>query len=175
MRSLPRSAMILPLLAVLVLVIIVLGTVPLLLLGHQAQAAPQQPIPFPHVRMVSAGVPCLFCHSGATRSPAAGIPSSDRCFGCHQTILKTSPLIGKLYAYFDQPIPWVRINQLPRFVHFSHEVHVNNGINCEQCHGDIGHMTVTVQAQKFNMGFCLDCHEKQPNGQQLKDCGVCHY
>jgi len=156
--------------------IVVTSAVFLLIFPWQkAEAVPRQLIPFPHVRMVNAGIPCLFCHPGATKSPTAGIPSVDRCIGCHKTIATSSPLIGRLFAYFDQPIPWQRINQLPRFVHFSHEVHVARGLNCETCHGDVGKMDVTVAVYRFNMGFCLDCHAKQPNAQQLKDCGICHY
>lgn len=175
MRILARSATISLLLAGLVLVIVLAGS--LLFLGQQAHAAPQQPIPFPHVSMVGAGVPCLYCHSGALTSEVAGIPSVDSCMGCHTVIDPTKPDIQKLAAYAqrEQPIQWVRIYQLPRFVRFAHGVHIARGLNCEQCHGDVGHMDVTVQAKKLNMGFCLDCHERQLDGEQLKDCGVCHY
>ena len=31
----------------------------------------------------------------------------------------------------QEPIPWVRVNVLPRYVYFNHEVHVNAGKNCE--------------------------------------------
>jgi hypothetical protein len=69
----------------------------------------------------------------------------------------------------------VRLDRLPRFVHFSHEVHVVAGaLNCEDCHGDVGHMTVTQPISRLEMGWCLDCHGKQPNADQLKDCVVCH-
>ncbi len=143
-----------------------------------AQAAPQQPIAFNHEVMVQAGVPCLFCHTGATRSPVAGIPSVQKCMGCHQTIATTAPEIQKLtndYWARQVPIEWVRVNQLPRFVYFSHEVHVvNAGLNCERCHGDVGHMTVTQPAVNFTMGFCLSCHEQQKNAPQLMECITCH-
>lgn len=143
----------------------------------QAAAQQQQPIAFNHEVMVQAGVPCLFCHSGATKSETAGIPSVAKCMGCHQTIATANPQVQKLAAYWQtqQPIPWVRVNQLPRFVYFSHEVHVvAAGLNCERCHGDVGHMTVTKPAAPFTMGFCLTCHEQQPNAPQLMDCVVCH-
>ncbi len=142
-----------------------------------AKAAPQQPIAFNHEVMVQAGVPCLYCHTDAIKSEDAGIPSVAKCMGCHQTIATTNPEVKKLEAYWQQQkaIPWVRVNQLPRFVHFSHEVHVvAAGLNCERCHGDVGHMTVTRPAVKFTMGFCLSCHEQQPNAPQLMDCVICH-
>jgi hypothetical protein len=70
----------------------------------------------------------------------------------------------------------VRINQLPRHVKFPHHVHVTAGaLNCERCHGDVGKMDVTHQVANMNMGWCLDCHQQQPNAKQLIDCVACHY
>lgn len=142
----------------------------------QAAASPQ-PIAFNHEVMVQAGISCLFCHPGATKSPVAGIPSVEKCMGCHKVIATTSPEIQKVAGYWDrqEPIPWVRVNQLPRFVYFSHRVHVvAGGLNCERCHGDVGHMTVAQPVVKMDMGWCLSCHEQQPNAKQLADCVVCH-
>ncbi len=97
--------------------------------------------------------------------------------GCHQYIATDRPAIKQLTKYWTdkQPIPWVRINQLPRYVHFPHNAHVSGGgLNCERCHGDVGHMDVTRQVVNMNMGWCLDCHEQQANADQLKDCNTCH-
>jgi Cytochrome c7 and related cytochrome c len=156
--------------------VLVLGGV-FFLLASGAQAAPQQPIAFKHEVMVQAGVPCLFCHTEAMKSADAGMPSVEKCVGCHRTIAPDSPEIQKVLAYWKEqkPIEWVRVNQLPRFVYFSHEVHVvGAGLNCETCHGDVGHMTVTYAPIKMTMGFCLSCHEKQTNAPQLMDCITCH-
>lgn len=158
----------------LVMIAIVVG---LFLLASGTQAAPQQPIAFNHQIMVQAGISCLFCHSEATKSPVAGMPSVERCMGCHKVIATDSPEIKKVAGYWErgEPIPWVRVNQLPRFVYFSHEVHVvTGGLNCERCHGDVGHMTVAQPVVNMNMGWCLSCHEQQPNAKQLMDCVVCH-
>lgn len=143
----------------------------------KAQAVPVVPITFSHQTMVQAGVNCIYCHSGATKSPVAGIPSVQKCMGCHATISTDKPEIQKLADYWKRqaPIPWPRVNQLPRFVYFSHEVHVTaGGLNCERCHGDVGHMALAQPVVKMNMGWCLDCHNQQPNADQLKDCSVCH-
>lgn len=142
-----------------------------------AHAEPPQPIAFNHEVMVQAGVPCLYCHTGATQSAVAGIPSIDKCMGCHRTVATDNPEVKKLTAYWQQQksIPWVRINRLPRYVYFSHAVHiVAAGLNCERCHGDVGHMAVTQPAVRFTMGFCLSCHKQQPNAPQLMDCVICH-
>jgi hypothetical protein len=159
-----------------IVIVLVLGA-GLFLLAARTQAAPQQPIAFNHELMVQAGIPCLYCHSGAMNSPVAGMPTVEKCMGCHKTIATDSPEIKKLLAYWasQQPVEWVRVNQLPRFVYFSHEVHVvAAGLNCERCHGDVGHMTATYAPVDMNMGFCLSCHEQQPNAQQLIDCVTCH-
>lgn len=158
------------------IVLVVLLAATYFLLTTQTQAAPPQPIAFPHALMVQAGIPCLFCHSDATRSPVAGIPSVDKCMGCHRTISPTAPVVQQVADYYtrDEPIPWVRVNRMPRFVYFTHQVHIAQGLNCEGCHGDVGHMTVVVSVANMNMGWCLSCHEQQSNAQQLLDCVVCH-
>lgn len=137
----------------------------------------KQPILFDHKVMVGKGINCVFCHSGAIRSETAVIPSTKLCMGCHKTNDKNDPEIAKLIDYYNQqkPIPWVKLNTLPRFVHFSHQVHVVAAAqNCENCHGDVSQMTVYKPIYKFNMGTCLECHNKQPNAQQINSCETCH-
>lgn len=177
MRTLASSPRARWLILVLVVFIIVVIGVALFLIP-QAHAAPQQPIAFPHQVMVQLGVTCLFCHPDATRSPVAGIPSVEKCMGCHKSIATTTPIIQQVTSYWNrqEPIPWARVNQLPRFVYFSHRVHVvAGGLNCERCHGDVGHMTVDQPVVTMDMGWCLSCHEQQTNQQQLRDCVVCHH
>jgi hypothetical protein len=163
------------LVGVVILVIILAGAY--FLFGSQAQAAPQQPIAFNHQIMVQLGITCVFCHTDATKSSAAGMPSVEKCMGCHKVVATGVPVIQQVAGYWarQEPIPWVRVNQLPRFVYFSHQVHVvAAGLNCERCHGDVGHMTVARPVVKMNMGWCLGCHDQQPNAAQLRDCVVCH-
>jgi c(7)-type cytochrome triheme protein len=146
--------------------------------GPNSLAAPAQPMSFPHQRMVGAGVQCLFCHTTATISPAAGIPSVQKCVGCHNVIARNTPAIQTLFNDYwnpKKPIPWVQVNRLPRYVHFTHSVHVNSGINCERCHGNVGQMNEDYQVVRMNMGWCLSCHNQQPNREQLRDCSICHY
>jgi hypothetical protein len=149
----------------------------LFIFGPKTQAAPIQPIPFNHQTMVQLGINCLFCHTEARRSQSAGMPSVEKCMGCHKVIDTNSPAIQQLAGYWErqEPIPWVRVNRLPRFVYFSHQVHVvTGGINCETCHGDVGHMAEAKKVVTMDMGWCLSCHEKQANAHQLMDCVICH-
>ena len=61
--------------------------------------APTQPIFFSHV--IHAGsfqIACQYCHVDARRSEYAGLPSLDRCLGCHKIIGATdNPEIAKLH------------------------------------------------------------------------------
>jgi c(7)-type cytochrome triheme protein len=144
----------------------------------QVYAAPEQPIAYSHRTHVEAGLQCLFCHSSPLRSDVAGIPSVQKCMGCHTIIDTDNEAIQTLTSYWEngQPIPWNRVNQQPDFVYFSHQVHLRAGVNCETCHGDVGSMTVDRPVVKMDMGWCLECHLKQPEDKvaRLADCLTCH-
>jgi hypothetical protein len=134
-----------------------------------------QPIEFSHAHHVAeVGIDCQFCHAYARRGPVAGIPSVQRCAGCHQTVLSERPEIVKVLEYWDnkEPIPWVRVHDLPDYVRFSHKPHIRAGVNCADCHGDVASMEAAVQVESLSMGWCLDCHKER---EASRDCLVCHY
>jgi hypothetical protein len=141
-------------------------------------AVPEQPLPFSHETHTRAGLECLFCHSSALRSPVAGIPSVQKCLGCHDVIATDRPAIQQLAGYWErgEPIPWVRVNTQPEFVGYSHEPHLGAGINCETCHGDVSRMDVARPVVRMDMGWCLACHLEQPEEKvgRLADCLTCH-
>ncbi len=59
-------------------------------------------------------------------------------------------------------MPWKRVHKVPDYAYFNHSVHVNRGIDCAQCHGDVRNMDVLQQVSEFTMGACLDCHRNAP-------------
>jgi len=61
-------------------------------------------------------------------------------------------------AATGKPIPWVQIHKLPDYVYFNHSVHVNRGVSCVECHGQINHMDEVYHAKPLSMSFCLECH-----------------
>jgi hypothetical protein len=144
----------------------------------RVMAAPEQPIAFRHDLHNQAGVQCLYCHSGAMRSDIAGIPSVQKCMGCHTYVAADREVIQQLAGYWErrEPIPWNRVNEQPDFVLFSHQPHILGGMNCETCHGDVGSMTVAHPVVRMDMGWCLDCHLDQPEEKvaRLADCVICH-
>ena len=52
----------------------------------------------------------------------------------------------------------MQIHKLPDYVYFNHSVHVNRGVSCVECHGQINKMDEVYQAKPLSMTFCLDCH-----------------
>jgi hypothetical protein len=54
----------------------------------------------------------------------------------------------------------VRIHKAPDYVYFNHAVHVNRGISCYSCHGQINEMPVVYQAEPLSMAWCLECHRE---------------
>ena len=57
-----------------------------------------------------------------------------------------------------KPVPWVRIHKVPEYVHFPHMRHVNAGVTCQTCHGQIQKMPQVYQYSSLNMGWCVSCH-----------------
>ena len=55
-------------------------------------------------------------------------------------------------------VPWIQVHRVPDYVYFNHSIHVNRGISCVECHGNINHMDVVTHMKPFSMGFCLECH-----------------
>jgi len=141
-------------------------------------AAPEQPIDYSHITHVEAGIQCLYCHGQAPRSTVAGIPSVERCMGCHMVIATEDETVQQLAGYWErgEPIPWVAVNNQPDFVYFSHRPHLGASINCETCHGKVGAMEETKPDLRMDMGWCLDCHtEQEPEHVTwLVDCIACH-
>lgn len=152
---------------------------------YLTQRSPEQPVPaFPHKTHVAFGIQCLYCHPGASKGPAAGLPSQAKCWACHNQIVKTqtSTLLAPLKdaVINGQSLEWVPVAIVPDFVQFNHRAHVAAGKNCEDCHGDLTQATIYENPQVFNMGWCLNCHietagEDQAKLVKLSDCGTCHY
>jgi hypothetical protein len=134
---------------------------------------PAQPINFPHPRHVQTlGMNCLYCHFSANKSPDPGMPALSTCMGCHNLIGPNLPArlghpaktpspdlanMARLWAA-KKPVAWVRIHRVPRYVHFPHMRHVNAGVTCQTCHGQVQKMNRVFQYASLNMGWCVNCH-----------------
>lgn len=147
--------------------------------------APEQPIPFSHeLHAGTLKMQCQYCHSGVDKSRHAGIPSVDLCMGCHKVTRTDRPAIQKLarIAASGEPLPWQRVHTLPDHVFFDHRPHVNAGIACQSCHGEVQTMKVITREMGMRMGNCLACHRDPhaalPPGSKItkgaENCAACH-
>jgi Cytochrome c7 and related cytochrome c len=140
------------------------------------QSKPVQPIAFNHKIHLQNNIDCTNCHEGVTQGPNAGIPSVSFCMACHQAVAMDKPEIKKLAAYADkgQDVPWQRVYWFypEKHVRFWHSPHINAGVNCKECHGDLSQQTVALRSKDLTMNFCLNCHRAK--GASV-DCTTCHY
>ena len=126
-----------------------------------ARVAREQPIQFSHERHVAGnGIDCRYCHTSVEKSRVAGIPPTKTCMNCHSEIFSNSPFLEPVRASFanNQPLRWTRVHDLPDFVYFDHSIHVNKGVGCTTCHGQVDRMPLMWQEQSLQMEWCLDCH-----------------
>jgi hypothetical protein len=120
-----------------------------------------QPIPFSHEHHVGGlGIDCRYCHSSVEDSSFAGLPPTKTCMTCHSVIWNNAEMLEPVRASWrnNQPIVWQRVHNLPRYVYFNHSIHINKGIGCYTCHGDVDHMPLMYQSGTLQMAWCLRCH-----------------
>ena len=123
--------------------------------------APVQPVPYDHsLHVGQLGLDCRYCHSNVDQASFANLPTSQTCMNCHKQVKPQSQLLAVVRASYEsgEPVPWVQVHKAPDYVYFNHAVHVNRGIGCIECHGQINQMPVVVHAQSLSMKFCLNCH-----------------
>ncbi len=157
-----------------------------------------------------AGIPatsvCMNCHKFVT-STFGAMQAEDRT--ATEEDRPVQPVISdelqKLYATLDlegseaiaawdplevtpamaasmEPMPWVKVHNLPDFVYFDHRPHVNVGLQCQKCHGNVETMERVRQVETLAMGWCVNCHRTSSEiGVNAKpvhaptDCTTCHY
>jgi hypothetical protein len=103
---------------------------------------------------------------------------------CHAIARKNKPEIIKLTKYYEEGValPWKRIHRVPDYAYFNHSAHVNRGIDCVHCHGQVENMEVVSQVSEFTMTACLNCHRNAPAvlaevpgiKKGSDNCSTCH-
>lgn len=192
-----RKRLALPLASVCALALVVSATAAGLYeaeLSPEELEGPEQPISFSHkLHAGNLGIECLYCHTAAEKSQAASVPAVSVCMGCH-TYVKQGPSegsaeeIAKIHDYYNrgESIPWVKIHNLAEYVQFKHYKHVQAGVDCQTCHGQVQEMnrvylvpdtlvtarSLYLPAAKLEMGWCMECHWERGAPD---DCGACHY
>jgi hypothetical protein len=122
---------------------------------------PDQPVPFSHKHHVEGlGLQCQYCHTSVEKSAYAGIPPTKTCINCHSQIWTNAQLLEPVRQSWatGESIQWIRVHDLPDYVYFNHEIHVNKGIGCASCHGRVDQMPLMYQESTLQMEWCLNCH-----------------
>lgn len=121
----------------------------------------EQPLPFSHAHhAVELKIDCRYCHSAVQSSAIASLPPTETCMSCHSQVWKNADVLAPLRKSLreHEPMHWQRVVELPDYVYFHHGVHVNAGVGCSECHGQVDRMQLMFKAQPLNMGQCLACH-----------------
>ncbi|MDP0501784.1 MAG: cytochrome c3 family protein [Verrucomicrobiota bacterium JB022] len=134
----------------------------------------EQPIIFSHRHHAGElGIDCRYCHTGVEKAAFAGLPSTDTCLSCHSQLFRDSPMLDPLWESLrtGEPVRWQRVHDLGDFVYFDHSVHVNNGVSCRSCHGDVEDMVTVAQVEELSMLWCLECH-RNPSAHLVPEAEV---
>ena len=126
----------------------------------------EQPLQFSHAHHVGGmGLDCRYCHTSVEKSSFAGIPPTKTCMNCHSQIWTNAPILEPVRASFrnDKPLNWIRVNDLPDFVYFNHQIHIKQGVGCDTCHGPVDKMPLMYQAMPLLMEWCVGCHRAPEN------------
>lgn len=135
--------------------------------------AATQPIPFSHRLHMQNGLECATCHQVSANGSKMQIPRTADCMVCHQSIKTDSPVIQHLAAMEKdhEPVRWTRLYELPGFVFFSHQKHLNAKVACQVCHGPVPERDVLWQEKDISMNACVSCHKLQ---NAPLNCDRCH-
>jgi hypothetical protein len=137
-------------------------------------AAPQQPVPYSHKTHLTRGLRCQQCHTNPEPGAQMTFPVSATCMMCHNTIAKDRPAIQKLaeLATSTQPIPWARAYQITPGVTWTHRKHLQAGMQCVMCHGNVAQLDAMAQTTAVtSMASCIGCHQAH---NANTECATCH-
>lgn len=135
---------------------------------------PTQPIPYSHQTHLALGMECATCHTNPEPGSMMTFPATSKCMSCHDVVAAKKPSIQKLagFAKSGQPIPWVRVYAVTTGVNWTHRKHLDAGVKCETCHGQVAEMSAMSQTTSVtSMGVCINCH-KLHNAPTV--CVTCH-
>jgi hypothetical protein len=136
--------------------------------------APAQPLPYSHKTHLTVGLQCKLCHTNPDPGKWMTFPATSVCMTCHITIAKDKPAIRQLadFAKSGKTIPWVRVYNVTPGVTWTHRKHVEAGVKCDTCHGQVSQLDAMSETTSVTaMAVCINCHiqNKAP-----ATCQTCH-
>jgi hypothetical protein len=134
--------------------------------GNAMYVPIEQPVQFSHKHHVGDdGIDCRYCHTSVDKERFANVPPTETCMTCHSQMWSDSPELKPVFDSYrsGKPIQWKRVHDMPDFVYFNHSIHVNKGVSCVTCHGQVDKMALTTRVHTMTMAWCLDCHRHPEN------------
>jgi cytochrome c7-like protein len=113
---------------------------------------------------------CATCHESANQSVSGKdnlLPSMETCADCHD--IEDDNNCTLCHSDVDNPREVTRIEDYS--AKFNHQAHLNNGLNCNDCHAAVNQKTNVEPFELPNMVFCMDCHNQQ---SAANECSNCH-
>jgi Cytochrome c7 and related cytochrome c/Class III cytochrome C family len=135
---------------------------------------PVQPIPYSHKTHLALGLECKACHTNPEPGKLMTFPATSTCMSCHAAVAKGKPAIQKLAAFAksQEAVPWVRVYAVLPGVNWTHRKHLDAGMKCETCHGQVAQMDAMSETTSVTtMAVCISCH-KANNAPTV--CQTCH-
>lgn len=153
-----------------------------------------QPVNFSHkIHADKAGAKCEDCHAFRDDGTFAGLPTLDKCAGCHAAPMGTTAAEKSFIDDFVTPNReprWASYARQPENVSFSHAAHVKRAkLACAACHGNTGAgnaprpyqidrisgysrdiWKTPGMAHGMKMADCVDCHRRQGLEHSCLDC-----
>jgi formamidopyrimidine-DNA glycosylase len=121
----------------------------------------EQPVPFSHKHHVlDDGIDCRYCHTSVENSARAGLPATEICMSCHSQIWTNAAVLEPVRESWrtGKSLEWTRVHDLPDYVYFNHSIHLNKGIGCSTCHGQVQNIAFMFKQNTLYMNWCLECH-----------------
>lgn len=148
-----------------------------------------QPLDFLHkTHAEKSGVAdCGECHTIREDGTFAGLPTMEKCAGCHSDRIgdsKAEATLVNTYIKTGHETPWLVYSQQPANVWFSHAIHVKRGgLACAECHANDGESD-QVRVYQVNRisgysrdiwGHSISRLRRAPHeGMKMSDCEDCH-
>jgi len=135
---------------------------------------PAQPLPYSHQTHLALGLECKGCHENPEPGNLMTFPATSTCMSCHEVVAAEKTSIQKLasYAKSGQAIPWVRVYSVTSGVNWTHRKHLEAGVKCETCHGQVDEMgSMSLATSVTSMAVCIRCHTLRGASTA---CETCH-
>lgn len=130
----------------------------------------ERPVKFSHaVHGEKAELSCGDCHTKALDSDDAGMPTAGTCRLCHESKEDIEKYLKPFVV--EGSFKWTNVTDIPEEVAFSHKLHADKKVGCEDCHRGVQESEAVSEKFRVEKDACLACHGSE---KMSGDCATCH-